>query len=40
MTVEELQACRDGYIYIHATCPQDGHHELRLFDVNEVLSGL
>lgn len=28
MTTEELQACRDGYIYIHDMSAQKGHHEL------------
>ena len=28
MTVEELQACRDGYIYIHDMSAQARHHEL------------
>ncbi len=28
MTTEELQACRDGYIYIHDMSARRGHHEL------------
>ena len=38
MTVEELQACRDGYIYIHDSLRRDTMN-CCLFDVNEVLSG-
>ena len=39
MTVEELQACRDGYIYIHDMSARRDTMNCCLFDVNEVLSG-
>ena len=38
MTVEELQACRDGYIYIHDMSARRDTMNCCLFDVNEVLS--
>lgn len=39
ITVEELQACRDGYIYIHDMSARRDTMNCCLFDVNEVLSG-
>ena len=39
MTVEELQACRDGYIYIHDMSARRDTMNCCLFDVNEVLNG-
>ncbi|MBS5062841.1 MAG: anaerobic ribonucleoside-triphosphate reductase [Hungatella hathewayi] len=39
MTVEELQACREGYIYIHDMSARRDTMNCCLFDVKEVLSG-
>ncbi len=38
MTVEELQACRDGYIYIHDMSARRDTMNCCLFDVKSVLS--
>lgn len=39
MTVEELQACRDGYIYAHDMSARRDTMNCCLFDVKTVLSG-
>ncbi len=39
MTTEELQACRDGYIYIHDMSARRDTMNCCLFDVQNVLSG-
>jgi len=39
MTVEELQACRDGYLYIHDMSARRDTMNCCLFDVKNVLSG-
>ena len=39
MTVEELQACRDGYLYIHDMSARRDTMNCCLFDVRNVLSG-
>lgn len=39
MTVEELQACREGYIYIHDMSARRDTMNCCLFDVNSVLTG-
>ncbi|KIR02347.1 Ribonucleotide reductase of class III (anaerobic), large subunit [Lachnospiraceae bacterium TWA4] len=39
MTTEELQACRDGYIYIHDMSARRDTMNCCLFDVKEVLTG-
>lgn len=39
MTTEELQACRDGYIYIHDMSARRDTMNCCLFDVREVLTG-
>ena len=39
MTVEELQACRDGYLYIHDMSARRDTMNCCLFDVRSVLSG-
>lgn len=39
MTVEELQACREGYIYIHDMSARRDTMNCCLFDVQSVLSG-
>ncbi|MEG2348917.1 MAG: anaerobic ribonucleoside-triphosphate reductase [Hungatella sp.] len=39
MTVEELQACREGYIYIHDMSARRDTMNCCLFDVQEVLAG-
>ena len=39
MTVEELQACRDGYLYIHDMSARRDTMNCCLFDVEEVLTG-
>ena len=39
MTVEELQACRDGYLYIHDMSARRDTMNCCLFDVNTVLTG-
>lgn len=39
MTVEELQACREGYIYIHDMSARRDTMNCCLFDVRTVLSG-
>ena len=39
MTVEELQACRDGYIYVHDMSARRDTMNCCLFDVKTVLSG-
>ncbi len=39
MTTEELQACRDGYIYIHDMSARRDTMNCCLFNVEEVLSG-
>ena len=38
MTVEELQACRDGYIYVHDMSARRDTMNCCLFNVKEVLS--
>ena len=39
MTVEELQACRDGYLYIHDMSARRDTMNCCLFNVKEVLTG-
>lgn len=39
MTVEELQACRDGYIYVHDMSARRDTMNCCLFDVETVLTG-
>ena len=39
MTVEELQACREGYIYIHDMSARRDTMNCCLFDVKNVLTG-
>ena len=39
LTTEELQACRDGYIYIHDTSARRDTMNCCLFDVQSVLQG-
>ncbi len=39
MTVEEIQACRDGYIYVHDMSARRDTMNCCLFDVQSVLSG-
>ncbi|MCR5107953.1 MAG: anaerobic ribonucleoside-triphosphate reductase [Lachnospiraceae bacterium] len=39
MTTEEIQACRDGYIYVHDMSARRDTMNCCLFDVNEVLTG-
>lgn len=39
MTTEELQACRDGYIYVHDMSARRDTINCCLFDVGSVLSG-
>ena len=39
MTVEELQACRDGYIYIHDMSARRDTMNCCLFNVKDVLTG-
>ena len=39
MTTEELQACRDGYIYVHDMCARRDTMNCCLFDVANVLKG-
>lgn len=39
MTTEEIQACRDGYIYVHDMCARRDTMNCCLFDVQSVLSG-
>ena len=39
MTVEELQACRDGYLYIHDMSARRDTMNCCLFDVENVLTG-
>ena len=39
MTTEELQACRDGYIYVHDMSARRDTMNCCLFDVQKVLSG-
>ena len=39
MTVEELQACREGYIYVHDMSARRDTMNCCLFDVQSVLSG-
>lgn len=39
MTVEELQACREGYLYIHDMSARRDTMNCCLFDVQSVLSG-
>ena len=39
MTVEELQACRDGYIYVHDMSARRDTMNCCLFDVQSVLKG-
>ena len=39
MTVEELQACRDGYLYIHDMSARRDTMNCCLFDVQSVLQG-
>ena len=39
MTVEEIQACRDGYIYVHDMSARRDTMNCCLFNISEVLSG-
>ena len=39
MTTEEIQACRDGYIYVHDMSARRDTMNCCLFDVQKVLSG-
>ncbi len=39
MTTEEIQACRDGYIYVHDMSARRDTMNCCLFDVSNVLSG-
>ncbi len=39
MTTEEIQACRDGYIYVHDMSARRDTMNCCLFNVSEVLSG-
>ena len=39
MTTEEIQACRDGYIYVHDMSARRDTMNCCLFDVEHVLSG-
>ena len=39
MTTEELQACRDGYIYVHDMSARRDTMNCCLFDVANVLTG-
>ncbi len=39
LTTEEIQACRDGYIYVHDMSARRDTMNCCLFDVNNVLSG-
>lgn len=39
MTTEELQACRDGYIYVHDMSARRDTMNCCLFDIEKVLSG-
>ena len=39
MTTEEIQACRDGYIYVHDMAARRDTMNCCLFDVQNVLSG-
>ena len=39
MTTEEIQACRDGYIYVHDMSARRDTLNCSLFDVQNVLSG-
>lgn len=39
MTTEEIQACRDGYIYVHDMSARRDTMNCCLFDVKKVLSG-
>lgn len=39
MTVEEIQACRDGYLYVHDMAARRDTMNCCLFNVKEVLSG-
>ena len=39
MTLEEIQACRDGYIYVHDMSARRDTMNCCLFDVKNVLSG-
>lgn len=39
MTTEEIQACRDGYIYVHDMSARRDTMNCCLFDVESVLSG-
>ena len=39
LTTEELQACRDGYIYIHDMSARRDTMNCCLFDVQSVLHG-
>lgn len=39
MTTEEIQACRDGYIYVHDMSARRDTMNCCLFDVQEVLTG-
>ena len=39
MTVEEIQACRDGYIYVHDMSARRDTMNCCLFDVQNVLTG-
>ena len=39
MTTEELQACRDGYIYVHDMSARRDTMNCCLFDVASVLNG-
>lgn len=39
MTTEEIQACRDGYIYVHDMSARRDTMNCALFDISKVLSG-
>ena len=39
MTTEEIQACRDGYIYVHDMSARRDTMNCCLFDINNVLTG-
>ena len=39
MTTEEIQACRDGYLYVHDMSARRDTMNCCLFDVRNVLSG-
>ena len=39
MTKEELQACKDGYIYVHDMCARLDSANCCIFDIEEVITG-